>query len=417
MAKGLERLMNEYGNPPLGEAIYWGDNLKVLSKFPEKSVDLIYLDPPFSTDKKYWAIWGENDEALLEAYEEACKGGINAYVDWMRERVELMHKVLKDTGSFYFHCDPQMGHYFKVMLDDVFDYKNFQNEIIWSYHSGGASKRRFGRKHDTIFWYTKGKNYTFNDVELRVPYTESTIKAYNKEDEFGRYKLIKHKNGTIEKVYAKNLERGRILTDVWEIPHIPNWSSEKRGYATQKSKTLLKRIITASSNKGDLVLDPFCGCGTTPAVAYELNRNWVGIDIGKDGCEETKKRMQELGTSSQIIPWDLREKQIKSLKDMSGMNFQNWVLIRIGGRKRTGRDGGIDFYTSQFEPVQVKKQTVGPAVLRDFRTALQQERKQKGYIVSLSGFTKGAIEEATKYKTKENLEIELVGVKELDNVF
>ncbi|MBU2496691.1 MAG: restriction endonuclease [Nanoarchaeota archaeon] len=406
MARGLERLINEYGNPPLSEAIYWGDNLEVLKRFPKESIDLIYLDPPFSSDKKYWAIWGKNDEAVLEAYEKACKGGINAYVDWMHQRVELMHKVLKETGSFYFHCDPQMSHYFKVMLDSVFDYKNFQNEIVWCYRGGGVPKNAFARKHDTIFFYSKSasENRTFNPQY--TPYSNAS------------QELVKSRGGVSIDGKTRDLERGAHMTDWWvDINALQTWSPGRTGYATQKPDDLLERIIRASSNEGDIVLDPFCGCGTAPIEAYRLKRKWVGIDITKKGCEETKERLEELGAYPQIIPWDLREEQLEEIKKMSGLGFQNWVLIRIGGIKRTGRDIGIDLYTSQLDPVQVKKPTVGPAVLRDFRTALQQEKKQRGYIIGLSGFSKRAIETTAKYKAEEDLEIELVNARELDNFF
>jgi len=396
----------------IASVIYWGDNLNVLKRFPSNSIDLIYLDPPFSPNREYWDIWGEDekgkDEAVIEAYNEACRGGRQTYVDWIEERARLMHRVLKETGSFYFHCDPQLGHYFKAMLDNIFKnsdfgYDKFRNEIVWCYSGGGIPTEDLPRKHDTIFRYVKNpdSNYTFN-VQYR-PYTEGTLQR-------GRTK-IKGK-------YAKLRAEGTPITDWWtDVPKITSpTDKEKTGYATQKSVALLERIVRISSNPGDVVLDPFCGCGTTIVATQNLNRKWIGMDIAEKGCKTSGKRLAELDTPYSIIPWDLNERQLKELKVLSGNEFQSWVLLRIGGQRRRGADRGIDLYTSTLEPVQVKKPKVGPAVLRDFRTALQRERKNKGYIVGFD-FTGGAVEESNRYKAKESLEIKLVRVEELDEVF
>ncbi len=401
MAGGLESLVDRK------IPIIWGDNFEILKRFSSESVDLIYLDPPFSPDPKYWKIWGQDDEAVNEAYEEACKGGIHTYVSWMRDRVELMHRVLKPTGSFYFHCDWQMGAYFRIMLDEVFGRNNFINEIIWHYGLGAASRRKgFLRKHDNILFYAKSKHFIFN--QLRGEITPQMEKKYCHEDEKGKYMMSYGK-----KYYLKG---GKPFDDVWDISTLAATSKERLGYATQKPEVLLERIIMASSNEGDIVLDPFCGCGTTLAVAYKLEREGIGVDLAKRGCELMEQRLSELGASPQIIPWSLKKKQIEMLRRMSGYEFQEWVLLRIGGERRIGPDRGIDLYTSQLEPVQVKKPRVGPGVLRDFRTALQSRGKQRGYIVGFD-FTKGAIEAADRYRAKENLEIELVRVEELPKYF
>ncbi len=147
--------------------IYCDDNLHRLSLFPAECVDLIYLDPPFFSNRNYEVIWG--DEAEVRSFEDRWEGGINVYIEWMRDRVIEMHRILKPTGSLYLHCDPHASHYLKVMLDDIFGSNRFQNEIIWYYKEAGVSPRRWGRRHDVIFFYTKGNTWTFNADPVRDP--------------------------------------------------------------------------------------------------------------------------------------------------------------------------------------------------------------------------------------------------------
>lgn len=186
-----------------------------------------------------------------------------------------MYRVLKPTGSFYLHCDWHAGHYLKVMLDDVFGMYNFQNEIVWCYRTGGASQKRWCRKHDTIFFYTKSNDYTFNLQKERLYYDKPF------------FTKLKDKTG---KYYADVLP-----VDWWQMKAVINVSKERLNYPTQKPESLLTRIISASSNFNDIVLDAFCGCGTTIAVAHKLSRRWIGIDISPDAIALTSQRLQDLG--------------------------------------------------------------------------------------------------------------------------
>jgi DNA modification methylase len=184
-----------------------------------------------------------------------------------------MHRVLKPTGSIYLHCDSHASHHLKLMLDGVFKPQQFQNEVIWYYRGGGVSPRRWARRHDTIFFYTKGEEWTFNVDPVRTAYSESVM-----ESSPSRYDKSYRANKVYEG-YRPN-PKGKHPDDVWPIqPLMPSDKTERLGYPTQKPEALLERIILASSSGGDLVLDPFCGCGTTIAVAERLNRQWIGIDI------------------------------------------------------------------------------------------------------------------------------------------
>ena len=228
--------------------LYCADNLQQLIDFPSECVDLIYLDPPFFSNRLYEVIWG--DEAEVRSFEDRWEGGIQVYINWMKERMFELQRVLKPTGSIYLHCDWHAGHYLKVMMDEIFGYKSLQNEIVWFYKTGGTSKRHFSRKHDTILFYTKGTNYTFKPQKeksyLAHKYGFSNVTI--EEDEGGWYTEVG-------------------MRDVWDIPALRGNQPEAMGYPTQKPEALLERMILASTNKGDLVMDPFCGCGTTIAVA------------------------------------------------------------------------------------------------------------------------------------------------------
>lgn len=385
-------------------AIYEGDNLEILSKFPSNSIDLIYADPPFFSNKHYEVIW--KDGAEKRAFEDRWKGGIEHYIAWMEPRIREMHRVLKDTGSIYLHCDWHANAHLRILMDKIFGEKNFRNEIIWHYRTGGISKKWFGRKHDTIFFYTKTKKYKFNPIEVREYYKD----IYGDWFKPGLYdrKSGKDENGYFHFVYKD---------DVWEIPAVFNMSKEYAGYPTQKPESLLEMIIKASSNKNDIVLDPFCGCGTALVVAQRLNRRWVGIDISPTACKLMRKRLQErFGINPPIIRGEV---DINYVKKLSPFEFQNWVVVdKFFGimSPKKSNDSGIDGYTSPVMggyPIQVKQsENVGREVVDKFETAMRRAKKKKGYIVAFS-FGKGAYEEAARAKNEEGLEIILKTVDEL----
>lgn len=272
--------------------LFFGDCLHVMRMLPSESLDLIYIDPPFFSGRNYNIVFGDRNE--VRSFSDIWEGGMPGYLIWLNARLYEMKRLLRDTGNIVVHCDWHASHYIKLELDRLFGYESFRNEIVWSYHSGGASSRYFSRKHDVLFWYAKNsKEYFFEDRDARAPYTESTIKAYNKTDSEGnRYKLITHRDGTSEKVFARNLDRGRLLTDVWEdIPHLANWSAEKVGYPTQKPEKLIDRVIRALSPPGGVVADFVCGGGTTLAVAQMLGRKWIGSDVSRVAVAITAERL------------------------------------------------------------------------------------------------------------------------------
>ena len=378
--------------------IYCGDNHARLAEFPPDSVDLIYLDPPFFSNHHYEVIWG--DEAEVRSFEDRWSGGINHYIEWMRDRVIELYRVLKPTGTLYLHCDYHASHYLKVMLDDVFGEGRFRNEIVWCYSGGGIPRKDYPRKHDTIFRYTKGDTWTFN-VE-RKPYKENT------------QAVGFHSTYIPEERRAIDLERGTPVTDWWtDIKTVTGWSAERLGYPTQKPVALMERIIKASSNPGDLVLDPFCGCGTTLQAAQNLGREWIGIDISPTACGVMSRQLGRIGFSAKVIGLPMTVDELRALKPFE---FQNWVIGRINGThspRKTG-DMGIDGYTFLVhDPVQVKQsEQIGRNIVDNFETAIKRNGKTKGYIVALS-FGRGAREEVARARSHEGLDIELVPVSRL----
>ena len=382
-----------------------GDNLEELAKLPKESVDLIYIDPPFFTHRQYEVVW--EDEAEVRSYKDRWEGGIEHFIGWLKPRVQAMYEVLKPTGSFYIHCDWHVNAHIRIMLDEIFGEENFQNEIIWAYRTGGATKRRWSRKHDNIYFYTKSNKYTFNLSKERIYYDKPFFSP--QQDEQGRW-------------YADVLP-----VDVWEIPAVINVSKERVGYPTQKPEALLKRIIKASSNKDDVVLDAFCGCGTTIVVAQQLGRRWIGIDISPTAIKVIQRRLDKgaKGTLGAIegINYEVvgMPTTVEEVRKLEPFEFQNWVVIdkmrAAASRKKVG-DMGLDGYypksiLTESAGIQVKQSDrVGRNVVDNFETALKRADYKKGYIVAFS-FTKGAYEEVARIKNKGELKIKLITVEDL----
>ena len=251
--------------------LYHGDNLEILREMPDNSVDLIATDPPFNTGKD----WG--------AFNDKWDGGLKGYLKFMEQRCVEMHRVLKDTGSFYLHCDPTASHYLKVMLDGVFGIKQFRNEIVWHYPIATMAKRTFSRNTDTILFYSKSSKYNFYIDRVRVDYKKSSVSR-------AKYKDNSHyrKEG-----WRKLNPKGVVPDTVWQFGLAGHSSKQRLGYPTQKPIALYQRIIKASSNQGDIVLDPFAGSGTTLDAAQSLGRQWIGIDAGQAAIDTIQKRMQD----------------------------------------------------------------------------------------------------------------------------
>ena len=362
--------------------LYCGDCLDIMEQRLEpESVDLIYLDPPFFSNRNYEVIWGDDNE--IRSFDDRWEGGIEVYVSWMGDRLRACHRVLKPTGSIYLHCDWHASHYLKVRMDEIFGMKNFLNNCIWEYGLGGSSNRYWPRKHDEILWYSKTPDKHFFDP----PMVEATSNAMK---------------GKLKK-----------MVDVWPIPSINNMAKERLGYPTQKPEALLDLILTSSSRPTDVVLDPFCGCGTTMAVANRLGRPWIGIDISPTAIKTVLNRVK-LGPSEVTVVG--MPTSIPELHALAPFEFQNWVVRErfngVLGPK--GGDKGIDgFSFLTHDPIQVKQsEGIGRNVVDNFSAAMRRLGKKKGYVVAFS-FGKGAREEAAALKHREGVQIELLTVEEI----
>jgi site-specific DNA-methyltransferase (adenine-specific) len=438
--------------------LYFGDNLAWLrntQEFPDASVDLVYLDPPFNSNADYnvlfrepsgavsqaqfhaftdtWS-WADAAETyhqfidtcpnvavveMMEAFHSFLKNSpMMAYLAMMAPRLVELHRVLKETGSLYLHCDPTASHYLKLMLDGVFGARLFVNEIMWKRSSAHSDviqgAKHFGRIHDIILLYAKSKERTWNAsfVEYDPAYVTKTYRnvdergrryqtqplharkpggdtLYEWKGQFpppGRYwafskakmeemdragKITYSRNGVPRyKIYLDE-SKGSLVQDIWDdIAPVHQRPEERLGYATQKPQALLERIISASSNPGDVVLDPFCGCGTTIHAAQKLGRQWIGIDVTYLAINLIKRRLkdafgEEIEFEEKGQPADFEG--AKQLAENDKFQFQHWALSLIGARplkegEGKGADRGVDgllyFYETERKdiPGRVKEE-------------------------------------------------------------
>jgi len=409
----------------------------------DESVDLVYLDPPFNSNATYNVLFAEHgtrsaaqikafedtwhwDESAAQAYQETVERGgdvaqallafrtllgtsdMLAYLSMMAPRLVEFHRILKETGSVFLHCDPTASHYLKILLDAVFDKPNYRNEIIWFYPFAGRSKTTFSRKHDTIFWYSKSKNYIFNGNSklVRIPITDrSTLHNYRYVDANGRkYREDPRKSG---KTYRYYLDEGKIPEDVWtDIDSLHFELAERLGNPTQKPEKLLERIVAAASNEGDVILDPFCGCGTAIAVAQRLKRQWIGIDITHLAVNLIRHRLRdtygdEIAKTYVVIGEPTTVEDAEQLAREDPYQFQWWALGLVGARpadQKKGADKGIDgrvyFHdeaaggkTKQII-LSVKAGKTGSAHVDQLRGVVEKEGAQIGVLISFQEPTK-----------------------------
>ena len=466
--------------------IYCGDNLEQLAKLPDACVDLIYIDPPFNSNRNYEVFWGESKEK--RSFDDRHES-TRAYIDYMRPRCVQLARVLKKTGSFYYHCDWHASHYVKVMLDQMLGENNFINEIIWKRSYGhGDSVRSMGRSHDSIFLYSGGETYTLN--KFYHAHDPKYLKDFFKhEDKRGIYKLENltspnprpnltyeykgypspakgwrvsrekmeqldaddrlhfpaKKDGRImRKVYLEELG-GQPMTDVWvDIKPLSAHDQERLGYPTQKPLALLERIIKASSNENDIVLDAFCGCGTALVAAQNLKRQWIGIDISPTACRVMAKRLRDVcglpeseplwragrGFVVRDLPWT-----VEKLRVIPPFEFENWAVIALGGipNKVQVGDMGVDgriFPVSssaaprkqqegelglkeRWYPIQVKqKDKVGRPDIDAFEAMMMREDCEKGFFVSFD-YSSDALQEIESFFKRSHKVIVALTVQEI----
>ncbi|RCG19084.1 restriction endonuclease subunit M [Sphaerisporangium album] len=473
--------------------LYYGDNLEVLREhLPSESVDLIYLDPPFNSNRSYNVLFkeksGDEAHAQIEAfgdtwtwsheteslYIEMMNGSASnkvkdaleamrkllgdndvlAYLVMMTARLIELYRVLKPTGSIYLHCDPTAGHYLKIILDTIFGAENFQNEISWQRAGAKNDPHRYGRSHDVIYFYSKSRTFTWNTQY--TPFDEASIaknythvepvtgRRYRRGDltagksggdvSFEWHGVLPYKGrywaysrekldqmlaeGRIEfrstgmPVYKRYLDEqpGVALQDVWTDIRLTSADKERLGYPTQKPRALLERILTASSNAGDVVLDPFCGCGTTVDAAQNLGRKWVGIDVTTLAVDLIDARLRHtygegIRDSYELlgIPRDLGGAQ--SLFKRSPFEFERWCVMMLDGQPNEkqagdkGVDGVIRFPidakgNSEKILVSVKGGATNPGHVRDLVGTIQSQRAAMGVFVCMQKPTKAMIDAA-----------------------
>ena len=457
--------------------LYYGDNLEVLRRYiKDESVDLCYIDPPFNSKRNYNQIYnniGSEDKAQAQAFIDTWEwddhaihgieeiitnyngkfthqcialiiglrnvlgtGSLLAYLVSMTLRITEIHRVLKPTGSFYLHCDPSASHYLKLVLDAVFCSQggDFLNEIIWCYRGGGVPKKNFGRKHDVIFRYSKGKDYCFNVDDIRIPYSGDS-------EERLKYKARSFRANKVYDNYEQN-EKGKHPEDWFEIQPIMPSSKERLGYPTQKPEALLERIIKASSNENDIILDAYCGCGTTVAVSQRLDRKWIGIDITYQSISLILRRLQDSfgkGVLDTIklhgIPKDMESARELANKadDRTRKEFEKWAILTYTDNKgiiktKKGADQGVDgiayFQGDKNEPekiiFQVKSGKVKSGDIRDLIGTMTLENASIAIFITLENPTKDMIKTAksagfyqSKYMSQSCDKIQLVTVQDI----
>jgi DNA modification methylase len=380
--------------------IYCGDCLEQLKNLPDACIDLIYIDPPFNSNRNYEVFWGETREK--RSFEDR-HASTQAYIDYMRPRCVELGRVLKKTGSFFYHCDWHASHYVKVMLDQILGEDNFINEIVWKRSDAksdvGQGAKHLPRIHDSIFYYVGGGDaYTFNPLFNPLPEStiekwyrhveEGTGRRYNKADVTGpggeakgcpvydwkgitrawRYskanmerleregRLVYSKTGMVYQKRYLDESKGVSVSSWWDDIDMLrgiSGSKERLGYPTQKPLALLERILSISSKPNDVVLDAFCGCGTALVAAQNLGRQWIGIDISPTACRVMAKRLRDVcklpeseklwrvgrGFVVRDLPWT-----IEKLKAIPPFEFENWAVIALGGipNKVQVGDMGVD---------------------------------------------------------------------------
>ena len=512
----------------MNNRLYYGDNLEILRNreyFPDECVDLIYLDPPFNSNRNYNVLFksesGADSEAQITAFEDTWHWGetaeatyddiivnaphkvataiealmnliernqMMAYLVMMTARLVELHRVLRSAGSLYLHCDPTASHYLKIILDTIFGGQNYRNEIVWKRTWAHNDPNRYGRITDTIFFYTRSGSFSWNTQYS--PYSEDYVrKFFRSEDERGLFQAItltgpkislgdsgstwrgyspttSGRSWSVPKRIVKSLGGEEALSwsiadrldlldahgyiywppkgnaprfkqyldempgvpvqNLWtDIDRLSPHAKERLGYPTQKPEALLERIIRASSNEGDIVLDPFCGCGTAIAAAHKLGRNWIGIDITHLSIALQKYRLQDMfelvsGADYAVIGEPATVDAARELAQDSAnegrYQFEWWALSllrakpvggRTGSRKgKKGADGGIDGIINFFDEdeagkkkpqkvvVQVKSGSVGSGQIRELKGTVEREGAAIGVFITLEQPTQAMTKEA-----------------------
>lgn len=329
------------------EMVIHGDCLDILEQIDNSSIDMIYLDPPFFTQK----MQSLKDTQGTEYFFRDVWNSREQYLDYMKVRVYELKRVLKDTGSIFLHCDEKASHYLRIILDDVFGEENFRSEIIWTYKRWSNSKKGLLPGHQTIFFYSKTNNYKFNIIYTEYSPTTNIDQILQERVRDTRGKAIYKHDDNGEVVLSKE-KKGVPMSDVWEIPFLNPKAKERVGYPTQKPIELLERIVRISTDVGDTVLDPFCGSGTTMVAAELVNRKGIGIDISRDAVEISENRLKNpYKTESRLLKLGIASYKTKSDVDSAILNQLDCDVVQ--------RNKGIDGFLKKYyknAPVAVKIQ-------------------------------------------------------------
>ena len=268
--------------------VYHGDCLDILKTYTAETVDLVYLDPPFFTQTRQTL---KSKDYKEYSFDDSWDS-IHSYIGFLRERTIEIRRVMNNDATIFFHCDRNASHYIRVLLDEIFGYEYFLSEIIWTYRRWSNSRKGLLPSHQTIFMYAKSANYTFN--EIFQSYSETTnldqILQKREKNEYGKSAYVTDDKGN---TILNGPKKGVPLSDTWEIPFLNPKAKERTGYPTQKPLLLLERIIRLASNESDLILDPFCGSGTTCVAAKLLNRRFIGIDLSEEAVQLSRKRIEK----------------------------------------------------------------------------------------------------------------------------
>lgn len=346
----MKRLLNKIRRRRDKVTLLLGDCLKKLKNIKSDSIDLIYLDPPFFTQRKHSS---KNRDNTIEYSFEDSWDNIDSYQQFIKERLIECHRVLKETGSIFLHCDKQASHYLRVTLDQVFGSRNFQSEIIWNYKRWSNSKKGLLNNHQNIYFYSKTNKFKFNVIYTDYSATTNIDQILQERARDENNKTI-YKRDETGKVILNPSKKGVPLSDVWNIPYLNPKARERTGYPTQKPILLLERIIKIASDEGDTVLDPFCGSGTTLVAAHLQNRKYIGIDTSEHAIQLSKERLENpIRSNSNLLEKGIEQYQNKTDAEIAILNFLNATPVQ----RNKGIDGFLkEDYNNTPIPIKIQKE-------------------------------------------------------------
>jgi len=324
-----------------------GNCQELIKTISAESVDLVYLDPPFFTQKAHSLVSRDNSKEF--SFNDKWKS-LDEYLKFIEDVLIQCRKALKDTGSIFLHCDKSASHHLRLLLDKTFGENNFRSEIIWAYKRWSNSKKGLLNSHQTIYFYSKTKDYKFNTIYTNYSPTTNVDQILQSRVRNDLGKVVYSRNDEGDVILGEE-KKGVPLSDVWNIPFLNPKASERSGYPTQKPILLLEKIIEISTEKGDCVLDPMCGSGTTLVSAKLSDRNYIGIDISPDAIEMTKARLLEpIKTESRLL--DVGEESYLDKSDYERTILKSIDAVPV--ERNSGIDGFI-YLDDQHIPVKIQK--------------------------------------------------------------